>query len=74
MPRKPQLDINDEPIWECPYCGDRYGRRLDEEWTYCPDCGEKLDWKYIRGEIWFGDFVGDPDAYHFHRDLKMESE
>ncbi len=24
----------------CPFCG----RRVEQHWSYCPDCGKKLPW------------------------------
>lgn len=34
-----------EDIWICPNCGVKY--EVDyEEYPYCPDCGQKIKWKW----------------------------
>lgn len=31
-------------MWECPGCGKNYELEYDEH-DYCPNCGQKIDWK-----------------------------
>jgi len=37
---------NNDPyvIGICPMCGSRFEHYEDTEYTYCPGCGQKLDW------------------------------
>lgn len=30
-------------LWRCPHCGGDLGR-IDQRFTYCPRCGEELDY------------------------------
>lgn len=42
VPKKPIL--NSYVSWNCPECEVEYDRK-DEEYYYCPYCGQKLDWR-----------------------------
>lgn len=36
-------------MYDCPNCGKHY--ELDyEQYDYCPNCGQKLDWTVLEGE------------------------
>lgn len=41
-------------LWECPVCGsedieyDNYGIDSEKK-NFCPDCGQKIDWRDIHG-------------------------
>ena len=43
----PHFNWQDPP--ECLHCT----WTLDEDWSFCPNCGEPIDWAEIRGEEWW---------------------
>lgn len=43
----PYFNQPDPP--ECLNCG----FELEEDWRFCPHCGERIDWKEINGEEWW---------------------
>jgi hypothetical protein len=41
MPTKPSWD------YDIPYCGACNGDFEEENWTFCPHCGHKVDWSEL---------------------------
>lgn len=38
-------NYTEKPAPECPDCG----MTIDEAWTFCPYCGERIDWWTVWG-------------------------
>ena len=50
VPARPNLigdgDWDGEPVydtWECPNCGTQFEVEYEQH-SYCPDCGQKIEW------------------------------
>lgn len=48
LPMRP-LEIQEEDFmgkcWQCPTCGTKYAIDLDYGYDYCPNCGQRIDWR-----------------------------
>lgn len=41
--------IGEKYVWSCPNCNSHaiYGYEFDEKFSYCPKCGQKIDWSEV---------------------------
>lgn len=42
VPRMP--DNLNEDTWSCPRCGKQYETEEENNYYYCPNCGQAIDW------------------------------
>lgn len=48
LPLRPLVNLNrssDEKHWQCPSCDSEYTTDPDYNYDYCPNCGQRIDWR-----------------------------